>query len=124
MPELIEVGRRLIRALQASQFEVAAAFWLFLDDFERWRLMIASPLYLEGPRGAYSSIPESFFDPVDLPMTITVPDVVFLSPEDRRVKALEKRFLFKHEPSDALVEHADIGGEYIKAIYLYQLSET
>jgi hypothetical protein len=123
MPEVIEEGRRLIRALHESQVDVTAAFWVFLSDLERWRLVIASKLYdREGPIKAYSHL-GSIYDQINPRLRIRITDLEFAGSEDRRVKVLEKRFVFQREKTDAIIEHANLDGEYFEAVYLYQLSE-
>jgi hypothetical protein len=61
----INEGRRLIRALCESRFDVVAAFWLFSSDSDRWRLLIASPIRdREGGVQAYSRL-GSVYDSID-----------------------------------------------------------
>ena len=36
----MEAGLNLIRALDAADFGVAAAFWLYNSDFDKWRMII------------------------------------------------------------------------------------
>jgi hypothetical protein len=123
LPEVIDEGRRLIRALHASGFEVDAAYWLFISDSERWKLFVASPIReREGAFQAYSRL-NSISNAIDPPLRIERSDVALARCEDRRVKALEKRFIFKREKTDAVIEHASLDGEYFEAVYLYQLSE-
>src|ERR1700730_19004979 len=54
---VIEAGKKLIEALDVSDFRVKAAFWLYLEESEEWRLYIATPLVKEyGPREVYSRV--------------------------------------------------------------------
>src|SRR3954447_6547601 len=123
MYEVIEEGRRLIKELHESHIEVDAAFWAFLSDLERWRLLIASRVYdHEGPIKAYSRF-GSIYDRIKPRLRIAITDLELVSCEDRRVKALQSRFIFKHETIDTVIEHANLDGEYFEAVYLYQLSE-
>ena len=56
----IEAGKKLIEALDASDFRVKAAFWFYREESEEWRLYIATPLVKEqGPREAYSKVIDS-----------------------------------------------------------------
>ncbi len=123
LPEVIDEGRRLIRVLHESQFDAVAAFWAFLSDLERWRLLIASRVYdREGPIKAYSRF-GSIYDHITPRLRVAITDVELLSCEDHRVKALQKRFPFKREKADTVIEHTSLDGEYFEAVYLYQLSE-
>ncbi len=123
LPEVIDEGRRLIRALHASQFEFDAVFWLFLSEPQRWKLMITSPIRgREGAFPAYSWL-NSVCDAMDPPLRIDTTDVALARGGDRRVKALLKRFDFKHAKVDQVIEREGLDGEYVEAAYLYQLSE-
>src|ERR1700730_18809400 len=54
---VVEDGKRLIKALDISGLGVKAAFWLYLEESEEWRLYIATPLVKEyGPREVYSRV--------------------------------------------------------------------
>ena len=39
----IEEGKRLIEALDKTDFQVEAAMWFYMTDSEEWRFLIASP---------------------------------------------------------------------------------
>ena len=123
LPGVIDEGRRLIQALQASQFEFDAAFWLFGEESERWKMIIATPLYdREGPIKAYSRF-TPICDVMDPPLRIDTTDVALEGRGDRLVKALRKRFDFKHAKDDKALERDVVDREHIEAAYLYQLSE-
>jgi hypothetical protein len=123
LPEVIDEGRRLIQALHASGFEFDAAFWLFLSEPERWKLMIASPIRdREGPLKSYSRfIP--IRDVMDPPLRLDTTDVALVGCGDRLVKALRKRFDFQHAKDDEVIERGHVDREYVEAAYLYQLSK-
>jgi hypothetical protein len=123
LPEVIEEGRRLLRAVHESQIDVKAAYWVFLSDLERWRLVIASRIYdRQGPIKTYSRF-GAVYDRINPRLRIPITDLELASPEDRLVKVLEKRFIFKREKLDTVIEHVNLDGEYFEALYLYQLSE-
>jgi hypothetical protein len=41
--EMIEAGAELLRHLDQSNLGISAALWLYNSEFNRWRLVIASP---------------------------------------------------------------------------------
>jgi hypothetical protein len=43
MPEKIAAGEALLRRLDEDGFPVVAAFWLFFEETNHWRLILASP---------------------------------------------------------------------------------
>jgi hypothetical protein len=123
LPEVIEEGRRFVKALCDSGVEVTGAFWLYETERERWRLMLISPYYdREEPLAAYSRL-GSVFDSMDPPIRFDPTNVSFLRRGDRRLKDLRRHFKSNTRDSDALIEGANLGGQYVEAIYLYPPSQ-
>ncbi|HEX9990827.1 MAG TPA: hypothetical protein VGE45_20405 [Chloroflexia bacterium] len=57
--EMIEAGEALERILVSARFDLAAIFWLYTSEANKWRLMIASPqVDNEGPKKTYATIRE------------------------------------------------------------------
>lgn len=53
----IEAGRLLVEALDAADFHVSAALWVFNEEGEEYRLMVASPFVEKhGKHKAYTKI--------------------------------------------------------------------
>lgn len=56
----IEDGERIVRQLDADEFDVDSAFWIFNPDKEKWVFVIASSLVSEiGPKLSYSKLRDS-----------------------------------------------------------------
>jgi hypothetical protein len=67
----VEGGTRLIQALDASDFPVRVALWLYFTEAEEWRLVLASRVADEyGPLEAYSRIQRTLqhLADVDIPL--------------------------------------------------------
>jgi hypothetical protein len=59
-PEMIEAGAQLITKLDAMGLPMSAALWLFDDEINEWRLLIASPeREKSGSRSIYEKIQEA-----------------------------------------------------------------
>ena len=56
--ELVEEGEELIKRLESHRFHIAAAFWHYIEDLDRWRLVIvfSSLVDREGPLRVYTRI--------------------------------------------------------------------
>jgi hypothetical protein len=56
--ELVGEGEALIQRLEARRLHIAAAFWHYNEDSDRWRLIIvfSSLVDREGPLSAYTHI--------------------------------------------------------------------
>jgi len=59
--DLIDEGAKLIERLEARRFRIAAAYWYYLEDLERWRLVIvfSSLVDRDGPLRAYTLIEDA-----------------------------------------------------------------
>ena len=55
---LVNEGAELIKRLEARRFRIPAAFWYYIEDLERWRLVIvfSSLVDRDGPLRAYNLI--------------------------------------------------------------------
>jgi len=58
--DLVQEGENLINRLEARRFQIAAAFWHYIEDLMRWRLVIVFSTLIEreGPLRAYMRIQE------------------------------------------------------------------
>ncbi len=55
--EMVQAGKDITEALEASDLELAASFWFYLTEPDTWRLFIASPwVKTKGPRKTYTKI--------------------------------------------------------------------
>lgn len=77
-------GARLVEALDGANVPIAAAFWLYSDEADEWRLILVSPMVsILGPRHVYASIVSvlkqaSINIPIDAIFVIAANDVRYL----------------------------------------------
>ena len=90
--EMKEAGAELIRRLDAAGFELNAGLWLYMEEPNAWRLMLASPIVTkDGPKKAYRKIQS----------------VMSKNPEDRKVLSLANISAVEHDkPIVALLRKA------------------
>lgn len=56
-PEMIQLGKDLIKRLDETEIVIDSAFWFYMEDSEKWRLIIASPQVEEqGPKKVYQEV--------------------------------------------------------------------
>ena len=62
--DLVNEGKTLIERLEERRLQIAAAFWHYLEDLNRWRLVIvfSSLVEREGPLRVYMRIQEVLAD--------------------------------------------------------------
>ena len=88
-PEMILAGADFVRALDAANIPVTAAFWLYYGDEPDWRLRIVSPEVEKlGTLAFYRKLGEQMRA---LGRTeLTSNNITAMSPDDRLVAALRK----------------------------------
>ena len=112
-------GQKLIERLVRNRFEIMAAFWLYTNDNDKWRLMLVSrTVDTEGPRASYGAVQRAFDELPDLQMDRTF-DVTVLSPR----KPLARGVLeyLKRDPSKGpkRVEQTLLGRVCVESVYIY-----
>jgi hypothetical protein len=115
----IEWGEQLLEALNGMNFPVTAAFWLYSEDVDDWRLVIVSPLVAsDGPREAYTRLSMLAYDLLHdpkRPIEIPIDRVFLVSPEDFRYKQVRSALL-GHSPG------GPVGGSAMADAYVYRMS--
>ncbi len=92
-PEIRE-GDRLLQALDDARFPITAAFWLYSDDADEWRLVIVSPTVSNpGPRQAYALVDLTLNSFPDAPINIPTERIYLLTPFDLRYKEIRSAAL-------------------------------
>ncbi len=121
--EMIEAGAELIRRLDDAGFELNAGLWLYMEEPNAWRLILASPIVTkDGPNKAYKKIQS----------------VMSKKPEDRKVISLAHISAVEHDkPIVALLRkavktgngisgvrftHNAVDGQLIRDSYIYRMT--
>ncbi len=59
----VEMGHRILGVLDAARFPVPVALWIRRGDEDKWRLLLATPLYDRlGPGRAYRKLVDTHWD--------------------------------------------------------------
>ncbi|MEX1253352.1 MAG: hypothetical protein WEE64_03335 [Dehalococcoidia bacterium] len=112
-------GNDLVKALDASRFEVDAAYWYYLSDPDRWRLIIASPIVdREGPRKAYDRI-LTVLEGMPSPK-IAFDQVSVVSPRDHVVRSLSRAAKTGPETAGMRISRSTIDGVFVEDAYIYR----
>jgi len=117
----IEEAKRLIKALDESQFEVKAALWFYLIDSDEWRLLIASPFVEEnGPKRAYNFIQRELAR-MSPSSKISLKEISVLSPQDDLINLLRKAIRTGPGISGIRFTRNVIDNRFIEDAYIYRL---
>jgi len=119
--ENIEDGKRLIEALDKSNFRLTGALWFYLADSNEWRLLLVSPLLDRlGPRGSYSIIqsvikdqPPSFGIPLEY--------ISVKSPKNELIRLLKVAIRTGSGISEIRFSQNTINNVFIEDALIYRL---
>jgi hypothetical protein len=117
----IEAGKQLVRALDASGLDVRAAFWLYLEEAEEWRLYIAMPHVKEqDPREAYSKVLKELNE--NQISTIRLSQISVIDSTDGLATVLSLAFNTGPGITDIDVVGNAFNGVYVRAAHIYRMN--
>ncbi len=122
--EMIDAGQELLRRLDEVGFEVAAAFWLYTSETNRWRLMLAHPgVDVTGAKPAYGTIWDVLYGRPDGIADLESTDTTVLSSSDNLVRAVAS---VGHmiDISGKRLGPTGLNGVYVDDIYIYFIRDS
>ncbi len=124
--EMIEAGRALIQRLdESTDLDIEAAYWLYLPEVNRWRLMLASPqVGREGPIAAYGTIWNALNDPPDQQSNLSFNDISVIEPNQDLVAALRASMGTGNERMPVRLSRTAVQGRYIEDALIYRLGQS
>lgn len=117
-----DAGRRLSEGLKA-ELDLKAAFWLYFEDADDWRLVLAAKsVDQEGPRSVYSRV-RKYLEQHPEMKDIHLADITVFSPEDAIVRPLREAFDQTDLGDGKLIRKAVVTGldtsAYLDEAYVY-----
>lgn len=117
--EMIRAGKDLIQALDRQKFTAKTALWLYTEEFDRWRLVIATPQRrLMGPLKAYMAV-NRVLSKINSPIDLT--SVSLVDTKNPMIKGLSTPFPSRAAASGFRLSHTIIAGRLIDDAYIYRL---
>ncbi len=119
--EMIEAGKTLIDRLDEKGEAIPTALWLYSEEANIWRLMLATPLVKsKGPRAAYKSIrSELTHYQNEGPFNLTLSDITVVAPDDRVLEPF-RIALKKSGTAGIRLSRTALAGRYIDDAYIYR----
>lgn len=118
---MCQAGESLVRKLDNSGGQVAAAFWL-LGEEKNWELTIVSPLVgSDGPRNFYKRINDIYESSPDDENVVSLHDIRLSNIHNRIVEAIKNSVLAGSQLGNNRMGKNYIGGIYIEDMYLYKI---
>jgi hypothetical protein len=115
------LGEEVLEALDKAKFPITVAMWLLqLERSDRWKLVIATPLYDRlGPLASY----RRFIDALSTKGPVSMVDLPIRLESTRRplIRALRKMFGNVSLAKGIHLESRSIGGTSIDDGYLYRI---
>ena len=114
----IKAGRALIDELDRAGVCPAAVMWLYEDEEERYRLLIATKAYDDdGPLAAYEVV-QNALDKVAEDRRLALSDINVVSPNDRVVQAI--RTAVKVGDGEIRLTRNTVNGVFIEDALIYR----
>jgi len=86
--EDIEAGMELLRLLDARNFPITGAAWIYFPDIEEWRLVIRTPRAEQNLQGALLDIAVAMDAAGDLRSRLDLSRMKLVPPSDRMLQAM------------------------------------
>ncbi len=115
-------GESLVKKLDDSGAQVAAAFWLLDGEDKNWELTIVSPLVgSEGPRNYYKRINDIYEYCSDDESIVSLHDIRVSNIHNRIVDGMKNTVLAGARLGNNRMGKNYIDGIYIEDMYLYKI---
>lgn len=121
--EMISAGQALIRELDKAGFAVSSALWLYLDEADRWRFLVANPeVGVSGPRRAYKQV-LAVRGKMPLEDRIDLNDISVIDSKDPLISSLKTKLATLPNGSRGTrFMRTVINNTFIDDAYIYRLS--
>lgn len=121
--EMISVGEKLTRILDADNFSPSASLWFFLSESNAWRLILASPeVKTNGLKAAYERVQQILSKSDNADLRIQLKDITLVSHLDPLISLLKVAIKTGKEISGIRFSKNMINGNLIEDAYIYRLT--
>jgi hypothetical protein len=116
----IETGREIIEALDGANLTVKVALWVYLPEYEDWRLVVSAryvePLEI---RAAYKRLIDALISAGFTPEK--TPPILLLPITDPFIKELRRIFAKTRTVEGMRLGSQMIGGRFVEDAYVYRI---
>jgi len=121
--EMIEHGKEVIRKLDSAELEIRSALWLYLEDPEKWRLILASPIVrIDGPKKVYKKVKQVLASKALDTNIIDLSDISVVEDNHSLIKLMSNAIGQVPELSEVRFSRNTIQGHYIEDALIYRLN--
>lgn len=116
-----KAGEALLKKLDGIDFDVKAAFWLYLSEPNEWRLFFASPVVdKKGPKEAYETV-QSHLEKLKERYELSLQNISLISSNDKLVKLLKAAIKTGPGVSNIRFTGNVINNVFIEDAYIYRV---
>jgi len=117
----VSQGSEVLDALERAHVKVSVALWMFMSEYEDWRLVVSSRQFDSAdPRKAYALIHESLSS-AEFPAKKT-PAIIVLPTSDPFVRELRRIFGRTRSVNGMRLGGQMIGDRFVQDAYVYRIS--
>jgi hypothetical protein len=118
--EMLRAGEDLVLELDRRKFAMKAALWLYMEEPDEWRLVIATPHRRSmGLLPAYKWLQELMSE-IETPIDLS--SVALVDTKDSLVKGLSKFLRARSGAAGVRLSHSIINGRFVEDAYIYRLA--
>ncbi len=123
--ETIDTGKRILEKLDAERLDIRSAFWFYLSDLGKWRLLFATPLVKsKGPKLLYTKTREILTAYANTQVQISLDDVSFIEHDHDTVKIISMMIGCVKGINEVRFSNNTINGHFIEDALIYRLNYT
>ena len=116
----IPLGTEVLAALDVDGLNPSIAVWVYLSDYEDWRLLLASPHWDGGPiQRSYGMVFRAFEDAGI--SRLRAPEIMICRMSDPFIKALQQRYAKLGDVRGMRVGGDRFGERYVEDGYEYRI---
>ena len=117
----VSQGSEILAALERNQVKVSVALWMFLSEFEDWRLVLSSRQFdTPDPRDAYRLLHDSLSN--DEGASKKTPAILILPTNDPFIRELRRTFGKTKSVEGMRLGGQMIGDRFVQDAYVYRIS--
>jgi hypothetical protein len=114
-------GLEIVEGLEAGKLKLAVALWVYLSEYEDWRLVVASRQFDSlDLREAYGLLHKALDSAGFTPRKI--PTIMILEMSDSFIRQLRRLFGKTKDVEGMRLGGQSIGGRFVEDAYVYRIS--
>ena len=118
--EMLQAGEDLVRDLNRRKVTTKAAVWLYMEEPDEWRFVIATPHQRSmGLLPAYEWLQE-LMSKIGTPIDLT--SMALVDTKDSLVKGLSKSLRARSGTAGMRLSHSIINGRFVEDAYIYRVA--